>query len=124
MPDECQPLFVNGFLNKGLAPDSNYLYSLMVPQFSEEGSTKRTIEEVMMDAFQDTQNAFEDNKVTASGSTIAWNCDEDGDESVEKEVVETPSMTIPRLFGWLTGMQHKPIIASRPTITFFSTSIA
>ena len=51
-PDECQSLFVNGFLNKELAPDSDYLYSLMVAQFSEEGCTKRTTEKAMMDAFQ------------------------------------------------------------------------
>lgn len=115
-PDECQSLFVNGFLNKELAPDSDYLYSLMVPQFSQESSTKRTTEEAMMDAFQDTLNAFED-KVAGSKSAIAWNYDNDEDVSGEKDVLVSPDLTIPGVFGWLTGRQHKPIIGKRSTIT-------
>ena len=118
-PDECKPLFVNGFLNKELVPDADYLYSLMHPQFSEEGSTKRVIEEAMMDAFQDTLNAFEDKEVTGSTSTIAWNYD-DGCESYDgKDVLVSPDLTVPAVFGWLTGMKHKPIIQQRPTITVY-----
>ena len=119
-PVEYQPLFVNGLLNKELAPDSDYLYSLMVPQFSEEGSSRRTIEENMMDTFQDTLNAFEDKEVAGSDTTIAWNYDDDDcEDSGQKEepVLESPVLTIPGVFGWLTGRQHKPIIGERPTIT-------
>jgi hypothetical protein len=117
--DECQPLFVNGLLNKELAPDSDYLYSLMVPEFAEEGSSRRTIEESMMDAFQDTLNAFEDREVKGFDTIIAWNYDDACEDSGEKEepVSVSPDLTIPGVFGWLTGRQHKPIIGERPAIT-------
>lgn len=54
-PDECRPLFVNGALKNEVVPDADYLYLLMMPQYSEEGSSKRVVEECMMDAFQDTK---------------------------------------------------------------------
>ena len=71
----------------------------------------------MMDAFQDTLNAFEDKEVAGSKSAIAWNYDDDEDVSGKKDVLVSPDLTIPGVFGWLTGRQHKPIIGKRPTIT-------
>lgn len=32
--DECRPLFVNGALKNEVVPDADYLYSLMMPQYS------------------------------------------------------------------------------------------
>ena len=34
----CQPLFVNGNFKEQLAPDANYLFTLMDPQYSRQAS--------------------------------------------------------------------------------------
>jgi len=57
-PSVCQQLFVSGNFDKQLTPDANYLFSLMEPQYSPVGSSKRQIEEAVMDHFQDSLNLW------------------------------------------------------------------
>jgi len=48
-PSVCQSLFVSGNFKEQLTPDANYLFSLMDPQYSPSGSSRRRIEEDVMD---------------------------------------------------------------------------
>lgn len=49
-PQVCQPLFVKEQVQN---VDANYLFSLIKPEFSPAGSTRRGLEEMLMDNFQD-----------------------------------------------------------------------
>ena len=126
-PFQCQPLFVNGDLKEGLTPNADYMFSLMVPQHSKEGTSRRCIEEELIDHLQDTLIAFEDENVTGHTVAMAWNyelqdgfneetvIDETFGEAVSEEF-ESPSVNIPGVMGWLTGMQHKPVNGGDPKI--------
>ena len=126
-PEKCQPLFVNGDLKKGLMPDADYLFSALQPVYSEQGSSRKCIEEKMMDYFQDTLNAFEDERMTGHLSAVAWRDFKADDEDHEKEdeqkgqenpeSFESASMNIPGVMGWLTGTQHKPINGEKLKVT-------
>ncbi|CAB4005582.1 Hypothetical predicted protein [Paramuricea clavata] len=59
-PKACKPLFVDGDFKKSLVPDANYLLSIIYPVYSEEGSSRKQIEDKMIDFFQDTLLSFED----------------------------------------------------------------
>ncbi len=50
-PDACKSLFVRS-TKAAHTVDSNYLFSIMCSEYSEEGSTRKKIEECMMDFFQ------------------------------------------------------------------------
>ena len=52
--------------------DANYLFSLMCPQFSAEGSTKKVHEDQIMDNLQDFLFCIEDEAVTGYAEAIAW----------------------------------------------------
>ena len=124
-PEECQPLFVHGGL-ENILPDADYLFSIITPVYSSSGCSRRTVEEKMMDYLQDTIIAFEDEHLSGSKAAIAWNDkkgDADSDEEVSEslketkgEVFEAPCLSVPKLMGWLTGLQHKPISGERPSV--------
>ena len=123
-PDHCQPLFVNGDLKTRLSPDADYLFALMVPRFSRNGTSRRCTEENVFDFLQDTLIAIEDKAVTGQQAVAAWNYDEEkteGEAEVSngevEEVYETPCVNIPGVMAWLTGMKHKPINEEKPAIT-------
>ena len=111
-PSVCQPLFVNGDLKEQLTPDANYLFSLMDPQYSSAWSTRRQIEENVMDHFQDCLNLFEDGTIEGHAAAVAWNY-RDGNLDNElpegAEAFEKPDLTVAGVMGWLTGQKHKPI---------------
>ena len=71
-PSVCEPLFVNGELKNGLRPSADYLFSLMVPNYSEVGSTRRCTEENIMDYLQDTLISFEDENIEGHSYAVAW----------------------------------------------------
>ena len=112
---------------KGVIPDADYLFSVMWPVYSEQGSSRKCIEMKMMDHFQDTLNAFEDEHMTGYLTAIAWRDFKDDSEDSEKEdeekgkanpeSFENPSLSIPGVMGWLTGVQHKPINREKLRIT-------
>ena len=112
-PDVCRPFFVKDF-KKDLVPDADYLFSLMEPIFSEEGSTKRVIEESIMDYIQDLLIALEDTSVSGYSAPVAWNYDESqNDPSTPAEdaegLFETADMSVGGVMGWLTGQRHKHV---------------
>lgn len=122
----CQPLFVNGDLKNGLIPNADYVFSLMVPHYSKKGTSRRCIEEELMDHLQDTLMAFEDENVTGHTVAVAWNYNDGtaeeapANEPAGNEVLEefeTPCVNIPGVMGWLTGMQHKPLNGEKPKIS-------
>jgi hypothetical protein len=132
-PDACRPLFVKDF-KKDLVPDADYLLSLMEPIFSEEGCTKRVIEESIMDYIQDVLIGLEDTSMSGYSAAVAWNCDESrnavltsesaealsemADMSETADMFETADMSVGGVMGWLTGQRHKHVTTKeRPTIT-------
>ena len=121
-PDVCRPFFVKDF-KKDLVPDADYLFSLMEPIFSEEGSTKRVIEESIMDYIQDLLIALEDTSVSGYSAPVAWNYDESQNHpSTPAEdaegLFETADMSVGGVMGWLTGQRHKHVSTKeKPTIT-------
>ena len=117
-PDVCRSLFVIDFKND-FVPDADYLFSLMKPIYSEEGSTKRVIEESVMDYLQDVLIAIEDTPVSGYSTAVAWNYGEsENDASTSEEVFQTPDMSVGGIMGWLIGQRHKHVVAKeKPTIT-------
>ena len=73
----CKQLFVTG--HGGKAPDANYVVSCLIPCYSEAGSSRRAIEEEMVDHFQDLLISLEDERVTGYSEDLAWN---DGEGSL------------------------------------------
>ena len=71
-PSSCEPLFVNGELKNGLVPSADYLFSLMVPNYSEVGSTRRCTEEQIMNYLQDSLIAFEDENIVGHSYAVTW----------------------------------------------------
>ena len=74
-PAACKPLFVKGLINDA---DVNYLTEVLQPQYSPEGSSRRLIEEKIVDHFQDFLLSLEDDNITGYSAPVAWNYDEDG----------------------------------------------
>ena len=124
-PEACRPLFVQGYLHG--AVDANYVFSLMKPRFSEEGSNRRELENEVMDSFQDFLISLEDDgNHTGSVEAVAWNYEESQSVGWESNssVPDKPTddkfqmadVTVPGVLGWLTGQKHKPISGDTLTI--------
>ena len=139
-PDVAQPLFVAN--NDPI--DANYLFSLMCPQFSAEGSTKRVHEYQIMDNLQDFLFGLEDEAVTGYAEAIAWAADVSSDQTLSgtlgtnqaengladlqapnegdneigmSEKFEMANLSPAGVFGWLSGQRHKPLNGIPLTIT-------
>lgn len=115
-PEACRPLLVLDTENKDTV-DANYVFSILFPNYSQKGSSRRQVEEAMMDFFQDFLFKLEDGS-SISGYTeeIAWAGDDADEEPSISERVQGPDMTPPGLLGWLTGQKHKPLGSERLTI--------
>ena len=122
-PESCKPLFVQA---TDESVDANYVFSLMKPKYSPEGSSRKRVEESVMDHFQDFLLSLEDEKrISGYKEAIAWNYDEeDGNESGRKSTIEEPKelfqtadATVPGVLGWQTGQRHKPLDGTTLTIT-------
>lgn len=68
---------MNGDLKTRLSPDADYLFALMVPQFSRNGTSRRCVEENIVDFLQDTLIAIEDQAVIGQEAVVAWNYNEE-----------------------------------------------
>ena len=84
----CKQLFVTG--HGGKAPDANYVVSCLIPCYSEAGSSRRAIEEEMVDHFQDLLISLENKRVPGYSEDLAWNDGEDsipgtGDDGTKEE---------------------------------------
>ena len=63
-----QTLFIHEFIQHNV--DANYLFSCMQPEFSEPGTSRRALEERVVDNFQDFLNNIEDTNVTGYSAPI------------------------------------------------------
>ena len=125
----CQPLFVIGDLKKDVTPDADYLFSILEPQYSPEGTSRRCFEEDIMDYFQDKLNDYETGNMVGHLTPVACNYMEDEEIADEQdkegtnqdgsEVFESPSLSVPGVMGWLTGSQHKPICEGKLKILVY-----
>ena len=122
-PDACKPLFVKGHISD---VDANYLAGALNPQYSPEGSSKRLVEEKVVDHFQDFLLSLEDENITGYSAPIAWNYAEDSQlqdraefpgESSESEKFHSPELTASGVMGWLTGQRHREMNGKKVQIT-------
>ena len=122
-PDACKPLFVKGHISD---VDANYLAGALNPQYSPEGSSKRLMEEKVVDHFQDFLLSLEDENITGYSAPIAWNYAEDSQlqdraefpgESSEIEKFHSPELTASGVMGWLTGQRHREMNGKKVQIT-------
>ncbi len=109
-PSVFEKFFVKDFQGN-LAPDANYLFSLLAPNYSEPGSSKRLREESIMDFFQDALMTIEDTLVSGHQAAVAWKYDEDDEsnDNSSRDHFEKAEVSIPDIMRWLTGQSHKPI---------------
>lgn len=114
-PESCKSLFVRGSVED---VDANYVFSLMKPNFSLEGSSRKEIEESVMDSFQDFLISLEDHeKVTGYAEAVSWNYDENGaggseissPDSTPTEEFQKADITVAGVLSWLTGQSHRPM---------------
>ena len=114
----CKKLFVKGDDDDDRKIDANYLFSLLRPNFSEVGSTKRKAEEHVIDLFQDYLLHLEDNpqEVQSHMSAITWNYPDASDNVDEKKEPDSFDQKFedikpsPRaVLKWITGSPHKPL---------------
>ena len=99
-PKVCQPLSVQGKLQDA---DATYLFRLMSPEYSQAGSSRREVEETLIDNFQDFLLALEDGNITVYEWAVAWNYSENDIEIPESQSQWITSATI---LGWFTGQKH------------------
>ena len=95
----------------------------MVPEYSPEGSSRRCLEESIMDHFQDFLFKLEDEQISCNTTTDAVdtfhnsvassNADNPYDDGAivdeTDEQFSQPSLSPAGVMGWLTGQQHKPL---------------
>lgn len=112
-PLVCQPLLVAEDLKEGVTPNADYLYSLLEPHYSREGTSRRCFEEDIIIFFQDILNDCETGNVVGHQAPIACNHkEEQRDEAMNQDqslVFESLSLSVPGITCWLTGSKHKPI---------------
>lgn len=112
-PQVCKPLFVKAAGAQDQV-DANYLFSLVQPMYSTPGSSRRRVEENIMDHLQDFLISLEDDQnITGYASPVTWNY-EDQKESDQRpiqplEKFETPELKPSGIMGWLTGQKHRPL---------------
>lgn len=72
-PEVCKPLFVKAAGAQDQV-DANYLFSLVQPMYSTPGSSRRQVEESIMDHLQDFLISLEDDQnITGYASPVTWN---------------------------------------------------
>ena len=101
------------------AVDANYLFSSLHPEYAEEGSSWRNVEESRMDLQDFLFHLEDDPKVKCSGYAEAMaSCEDTGKEAAgSKEELLLPDLTPAGVLGWLTGQKHKPISGEQISIT-------
>ena len=104
-PSVCEKMFVSKYA-KDTNPDADYLYSLFQPQFAEKDSSRRTVEETMMDDFQDLLHRVEDGMIVPKTSVTAWNHPTDVTDKPE-ECIQQSEVSIASILGWFTGQRHR-----------------
>ena len=97
--------------------DANYVFPLMKPCYSVEGSTRKDVEESVMDGFQDVSISLEDEQnISGYTEALTWNYDDGEDRRSERqqsdkqpaEEFQTADVYVAGVLGWLTGQRHRP----------------
>lgn len=103
--------------------DSSYVVSLLKPQYSPDGSTRRIIEERFLDYLQDFINNLEDLKVDSlpEGEVLA---NDEGFNLLDGTLpydganyLTTADLTTKGFLGWCTGQKHRPLFNEDISIT-------
>ena len=110
-PESCRPLFIMGHVE---AVDASYLVGFLEPEFSDMGTPERTVEDKVIENFQDFLQKLEDEQVTGYSSAVAWNYESDllqgsGDDDVtmDGEKYEEAELSAAGAMLWLTGQRHR-----------------
>ena len=69
-PGIFKALFVRGVEDK---VDANYLLSILKPIYSKEGTSRRPLQEALLDHFQDFLMSLEDGVMSGYKEALAWN---------------------------------------------------
>ena len=115
-PQACKALFTKGQLKE---VDANYLFALVHPEYSPQGSSRRQFEEKVIDNFQDFLLSLEDEQITGYSAPIAWR-EGEGEEISDEPPVEhfqTADLSPAGVMGWLTGQRHRAIDGHQIKIT-------
>lgn len=96
-PAACKPLFVKSLIND---VDANYLTEVLRPQQSPEGSSRRFIEEKIVDHFQDFLLSLADYNITGYSAQP-----QDMGESFSAKISHSPDLTGLGVMGWLSTAQ-------------------
>jgi len=117
-PAACKPLFVRGHIDD---VDANYLAGLLRPQYSPEGSSRKLVEEKVVDHLQDFLLSLEDDNITGYSVPMAWNYEDshlqDKVEFSAEEQFHSPDLTASGVMGWLTGQRHREMNGQKIKIT-------
>ena len=91
--------------------DADYVFSLLSPCYSAEGTSKRKLEEEVMDNFQDFLATVEDKNITGYTEALAWKENNVTDESDDNEALKYQAVDVSPcgVLGWLTGQKHRPV---------------
>jgi c-di-AMP phosphodiesterase-like protein len=89
--------------------DANYVFSLLSPEYSVDGTSKLIFENPIMDNFKDFLNTLEDKSICGYTEAIAWNDGNpteqvsDGTEELgENSQFQMANLTPAGVLGWLT----------------------
>ena len=93
--------------------NANYVFSLVKPSYSIEGSDRHQTEENIIDNFQDVLMALEDENVSGYFEPLPWRDknnphDDDYDED-EVKFSTSADISPAGVLGWLTGQRHSPV---------------
>jgi hypothetical protein len=112
-PCVCKPLFVQNQLEK---VDATYLFSLMQPVFSPVGSSRRQLEENLMDNFQDLLMALDSGEISGYTSPLLCNDNESqgaeaagADEESIAMKYDSADLSSAGVMKWLTGQKHRQL---------------
>jgi hypothetical protein len=112
-PESCRTLFVK--CSQPSKVDANFLFSILDPIYTLAGSSRRKVEESIMDFFQDFLFKLEDEKnILGYTEAVAWNESRESAAEVSNadqptEQFQSQDLTPAGILGWLTGQKHIPL---------------
>jgi len=95
--------------------DGSYIVSLLRPSYSEEQSTRRQVEEMLIDMLQDFLYNIDSGKMKPENAAVAWKDSRDSDTEDTNDF-EQADLTAPSMLAWITGQSYRPLDAEGFTI--------
>lgn len=101
--------------------DGTYIATLLRPIYSEQESTRRQVEETIMDMFEDFLYEIDTKRMETVSAAVALKDSriEDAKKEAGEEEFEEAELTSPNMLFWLTGQKHKPIDHSKLKIVVY-----